>query len=35
MDEARPINANHLLSSQNHGSVTHWIPLPEAPKGVA
>lgn len=23
------------ISSQNHGSVTHWMPLPEAPKGVA
>lgn len=23
------------VSSHNHGSVTHWMPLPEPPKGVA
>lgn len=23
------------ISSHNHGSVTHWMPLPEPPKGVA
>lgn len=23
------------ISNHNHGSVTHWMPLPEPPKGVA
>ena len=23
------------ISSHNHGRVTHWMPLPEPPKGVS